>query len=183
MATFGRCRCVSVSTRECGFKFRSSGERSMVTLRGLGNTPDGPGAGVPLRRLSGQKVPRATTRAERHKPLKYRLFLAAVGLELGQIGPQVGNFRLVLDAGEGHLGAGNLGHRVLDVVLEGIGAPGDARVLVGFAVAVLRGRPGLPPIQAIELRADLVARVFADRMARAALAERLLARRKILRAR
>src|ERR1700692_4925274 len=47
------------------------------------------------------------------------LFLdAAVGVELADIGPQIADLLLVFDAGKDHLGAGHLGARVLDVLLE-----------------------------------------------------------------
>src|ERR1700736_1175111 len=90
------------------------------------------------------------------------LLLAAVGLELAHVGPQVARFLLVLDAREEHLGAGNPGARVLDVFLEGRLAPGDARILVGVAVVVAFGGAGLAAVDAVELRTDLVLRVLAD---------------------
>lgn len=43
-----------------------------------------------------------------------------------QVRDQVLDLLLVLDAGEGHLGARDLGLRVLDVIAEGRLVPGDA---------------------------------------------------------
>src|SRR5262249_56721778 len=94
-------------------------------------------------------------------------------LELAEIGPQVAGLLFVLDAGEEHLGAGDLGARVLDVVLEGRLAPGDARILVGVAVIVARGRSRLAAVDAVQLLADPLLRALADLVAGHALLERL----------
>src|SRR5262249_33223076 len=59
-----------------------------------------------------------------------------VGSELLEVGPQIADLLLVLDAGEDHLGAGDLGARIADVFLERVLAPGDAGVLVGLGVIV-----------------------------------------------
>src|SRR5215203_2434328 len=99
-------------------------------------------------------------------------FLVAVGLELRQVGPQVGGLLLVLDAGEDHLGAGHLGARVLDVFLERVLAPSDPRVLVGITVAVALDRARLMSVYSIEHWADLVLRVGTDIVARLAFLER-----------
>src|SRR6266404_162837 len=56
----------------------------------------------------------------------------AVLVVLREIGPEIACFLLVLDAGEDHLGAGNLGPGVLDVVEELFLAPGNAGILVGL---------------------------------------------------
>src|SRR5215211_5849556 len=98
-------------------------------------------------------------------------FLAAVGLELRQVGPQVGGLLLLLDAGKDHLGAGHLGAWILDVFLERGFVPGDAGVLVGIAVAVALYRARLVPVQSIEDRTYLVFRVGPDVMARLAFPE------------
>src|ERR1700750_3391951 len=76
-----------------------------------------------------------------------RLLLIAVRLVLGEISPQVVALLLVLDARENHLGAGDLGARVGDVFLEHRRIPGDARVLVGVAVAVALRRTGLAALE------------------------------------
>src|SRR5262249_23857350 len=107
--------------------------------------------------------------------------LRAVSLELRQIGPEIADLLLVLEAGEHHLGARHFGLRVLDVFLECRGIPGDRGVLVGIAVAEIRHRAGLAPVEAVELGPDLVARVLADVMAGPADAEGLFAGGDILR--
>jgi len=50
-------------------------------------------------------------------PSLFRLDLAVL-VELRKIGPEVVDFLFVLDTGERHLGAGDLGLRILDVFLE-----------------------------------------------------------------
>src|SRR6202043_2966348 len=62
----------------------------------------------------------------------------AVLVELRDVGPEIVDLVLVLDAGEGHLGAGNLCFGVLDVFLELGLVPGDAGVLVGVGVIIIR---------------------------------------------
>src|SRR5215472_1510011 len=66
------------------------------------------------------------------------LLLLAVLVELRDVGPEVVCFRLVLDAGEGHLGAGDLGLRVLDIFEELLLVPGNAGALVGIRIGVIR---------------------------------------------
>src|SRR5579862_2865870 len=110
------------------------------------------------------------------------LFLdAAVGVELADIGPQVVDLLLVLDAGEDHLGAGHLGARVLDVVLELRLVPDDAGILVGVGIGEIGDAAGMPAVDAVELGADLVLRVVADGMAGQAFVERNLALGDVLR--
>src|SRR5258708_8532114 len=75
--------------------------------------------------------------------------------------PEIVGFFLVLDAGEYHLGTGNLRLRVLDVVLEFGLAPGDAGILVGVRIGIIRRRAGLAAVEPVELRADLVLRAIA----------------------
>src|SRR6202048_5619070 len=88
--------------------------------------------------------------------------------------PQIAGFFLVLDAGEYHLGTGDLRLRGLDVVLEFGLAPGDAGILVGVRIGIIRRRAGLAAVQPIELRADLVLGAFADRVTGHAFVERRL---------
>ncbi len=95
--------------------------------------------------------------------------------ELLEIGEQVVDLVLVLDAGEDHLGAGDLRLRVLDVLLERRLVPGDARVLVRLGVVVALDRAGVPADQAVQNGADGVLGGFADLVAGPALAGRLLA--------
>src|SRR5215216_1719934 len=104
----------------------------------------------------------------------------AVGTELLEVGPQIGDFLVVLDPGENHLGAGYLGSRILDVILERILAPGDPRILVGLGISIALDGAGLAALEPVEHRADLVLGIIADRMARQTFPERLLARCDIL---
>src|SRR3979490_2883870 len=67
------------------------------------------------------------------------LLRLAVLVVLREERPEIVGFLLVLDAGEGHLGAGNLRLRILDVVLEFGLAPGDAGILVGVGVGITVG--------------------------------------------
>src|ERR1700676_2993512 len=93
-----------------------------------------------------------------------RLCLAVL-VELRNIGPEVVDLFLVLDAGKRHLGAGDLRLGVLDVFLELRLVPGDARILVGVGVGIIRRRAGLAAVEPVQLRADLVLGAFADRVA------------------
>src|SRR5215510_12644722 len=104
----------------------------------------------------------------------------AVSPELLEVGPQIADLLLVLDAGEDHLGAGDLGARVADVFLERVLAPGDAGVLVGLGVIVAINAARMAALEAVEHRADLVLGVRADGMARQAFLERVFTRRRIL---
>src|ERR1700682_5107683 len=70
--------------------------------------------------------------------------------------PEVAGFFLVLDAGEYHLGTGNLRFGVLDVVLELGLVPGDAGILVGIRVGITRRRAGVAGVSPGVLRAGLV---------------------------
>ena len=85
------------------------------------------------------------------------------------------------DACERHLGARDLGLRVLDVLGKGRFVPGDARILVGIGVVVARDRSRLAADQAIQFRADAVLGGGADLMTGAALVEDLLAGFGVLR--
>src|SRR5262249_47538413 len=98
-----------------------------------------------------------------------------------QVGPEVIDLLLVLDAGEHHFGAGNLGARVLDVLLEGALAPGDAGVLIGLGVVEALGAAGFAAVEPVEFWADLVLRALSDGMAWEAFLERLRAGGDILR--
>src|ERR1700716_3681516 len=98
-------------------------------------------------------------------------------------GPEIVDLFLVLDAGERHLGAGNLRLRVLDVVLELSLVPGDAGILVGVRIGIMRRGTGLAAVEPVELRADLVLGACADRVAGHAFVERCLAGGGVLRQR
>jgi hypothetical protein len=65
---------------------------------------------------------------------QWLLLDVAVLVELRNIGPQIAYFLFVLDASEDHLGARNLGARVLDVFLEDRLGPGDPGTLVRIAI-------------------------------------------------
>src|ERR1700736_2042274 len=112
---------------------------------------------------------------------RVRSFLLAVRPELPEVSPQVVDFLLVLDAGKHHLGPGDLGARVLDVILEDALVPGDPGVLVALGVVEALGGAGLAAVEPVEFRPDLVLRALSDGMAREALLERLLAGGDILR--
>src|SRR6185312_14005557 len=89
------------------------------------------------------------------------LLLFAFGVELLEIGPEVGDLLLVLDAREGHAGAGDALHRVLDVFLERRLVPGDARVLVGIGVVEARKAGGVTAVDPVKRGAELDLRAFA----------------------
>src|SRR5580704_14837952 len=110
-------------------------------------------------------------------------FLAAVLIELADVGPQIGDLLLVGDAHESHFGARNHGLGVFDVLLESVRLPNDARFLVGVGIGVIRDAPGLAAVEAIELRAEHVLGVLTDLVAGPAQAESLLALGGVLRGR
>src|SRR5882672_11245116 len=93
------------------------------------------------------------------------LLLLAVRAELLEIGPQIAGLLLVLDAGEDHLGIGDLGARILDVIFESRLAPDDAGILVGLGIAVAGDVAGMAAIEAVELGADQVLGALADAVA------------------
>src|SRR5687767_13680748 len=106
--------------------------------------------------------------------------LGPLGLSLGsgllagcvvllEEGDEVVDALLVLQPGIDHLGARDLGLRVLDVLAEGGLVPGDAGVLVGRGVAVPLDGARLAPEQAVEDRADRVLGGLADLVAGPAL--------------
>src|ERR1700722_8161457 len=97
--------------------------------------------------------------------------------------PEVVDFLVVLDAGESHLGAGDLGLGIPDVFLELGLVPGYAGILVGVRVGITFGGAGLAAVEPVELGADLVLGALADCMAGQAFVERGLAGRGVLRQR
>src|SRR5687768_13308427 len=103
-----------------------------------------------------------------------RSLLLAARVELLEVGPEAGDLVLVLDPGEHHLGAFDLGARVLDVLAERRVVPGDAGILVRIGVVVALDGAGLAAFQAVEQRADLVLGILSDCMAGQALLERVL---------
>lgn len=72
---------------------------------------------------------------------------------------------LLLQATEGHLGAGNVLLGVLKVGEEGVVLPGDALGLVGVGVRVALDGAGLAAEEAVQRGADLVAAVLLDGVA------------------
>jgi hypothetical protein len=76
--------------------------------------------------------------------------------ELLEVGPNVADFFLIFDPRENHPGIGDFAARVLDVFPECLTVLSDAGVLEPFAITVeARHSPGLAPIEAIELWAEL----------------------------
>src|SRR5215470_3335161 len=108
--------------------------------------------------------------------------LLAVRPELLEIGPEVGNVLLVLDADECHAGAGHLLHRCLYIFMEHVLVPSDAGPLVGGRVVVALEAAGLATVDAVERRAKLDLGLGADLVAgHAQSPEHLLAGFRILR--
>ena len=93
-----------------------------------------------------------------HKTTKGLLSCIAVGVELTDVGPQILDLLLVLDAWEDHFGPRDLRRWIFNVLLERILIPHNARVLVGIGVFEIRHRTCLTAVEAIELRADFVLR-------------------------
>src|SRR6516225_8238497 len=94
------------------------------------------------------------------------LFLdVALGVVLLDVCPQVLNFLFVLDAGEDHLGAGNLGSGILDIIGEGFLVPHDARILVGVGIIESGSAGGMPAVETVELGTDQIGRAWPDLVA------------------
>jgi hypothetical protein len=72
---------------------------------------------------------------------------------------------LLLQATEGHLGAGNVLLGVLNVVEQGLVIPDNALVLVGVGEAVASSGTGLAAEETVQVGADLVAAVLLDGVA------------------
>lgn len=72
---------------------------------------------------------------------------------------------VLLQATEGHLGAGNVLLGVLEVGEESALVPGDALLLVGIGVGVAVDGAGLAAEEAVQSGADLVAAVLLDGVA------------------
>src|SRR3954467_1892765 len=84
-----------------------------------------------------------------------RLLLFAVSIEVFEIGPQIVDFLVVLDAGEGHPRAGNLLRRTLDVFVKRVVLPRDAGALVGIGIIEARKAPCSATVEAIKRRSEL----------------------------
>ena len=80
------------------------------------------------------------------------LLLLPVRGELLEEGGEILDLVFLLDAGERHLGAGDLGLRVLDVLGEHRLVPGDAGILVGVGIAVARDASGVAAEQSVQQR-------------------------------
>src|SRR5581483_9809030 len=107
----------------------------------------------------------------------------AVSFELFDIGPQIVDFGLILDAGENHECTWDHRLWILDVLFERLLVPGDSRVRVRRAVVESGCSTRFAAIEPIEQRADLVLRVRTYDVADQAFLERGLAGFQILRER
>src|ERR1700751_5890065 len=107
------------------------------------------------------------------------LLLLPVRSELLEIGDDIVDVLILRQPGKDHLGPRNLGARVLQIFLQGRLVPGDARILVGIAVAVVRIGPGLAADDAVQHRPDRVLGAFADLMAGPALEKHFFAGRSV----
>src|SRR5882724_7300271 len=94
-----------------------------------------------------------------------RLLLLAVGAELLEIGPKVGDVLVVLDSDERHASAGHLLHRRADVLGEGLVGPGDAGILVGLGIIEAVHGAGLAAVEPVLRRSELDPRLLPDVMA------------------
>ena len=106
-----------------------------------------------------------------------------VRVELRDVGPQVVDLLFVLDAGEDHFGARNHALRILDVFLEYFSAPDNSRLLIRVRIVEIRRAAGMPAVQTIEFRTDLVLSAGPDRMTGLANGEDGLALLRVLRQR
>src|SRR3954464_12913859 len=97
--------------------------------------------------------------------------LLSIGAELRQVGPQVAEFLVVFDPREEHGRAGDLAARVLDELGECLLGPSDAGAFETLAVVEVLDAAGLPAIETVKLRAELVFGIFADVMAQLAFPE------------
>src|SRR5438067_521066 len=81
--------------------------------------------------------------------------MPAVRAELLEVSPEVGLLLGVLDAREGHAGAGDLLHRSVDEILELRLVPGDVQTLDGIRIIEALEGCALAAINAVERRAEL----------------------------
>src|SRR5919201_1521373 len=134
----------------------------------------------------GLRATRSSRAGGRDRPSRpTRLsFLGPVGPELLQVGPQIGNVLVVLDADERHAGARHLLHRRTDVFVEGLLVPGDAGRFVGRGIIESLEGAGLAAVDAVERGSELDLGLRSDVVARGAQTlEHLLAGGRILRQR
>src|SRR5919198_6106740 len=82
-------------------------------------------------------------------------FLRPIRPEFLEVGPQICDVLVVLDADEGHAGARHLLHRRADVFVERLPAPGDAGGFVGWGIIEALDGAGLAAVDAVERRAKL----------------------------
>lgn len=104
----------------------------------------------------------------------------AVRPVLLEVSQQVADLLLILEPGVDHLGAGNLGLRIPDVLAKGRLVPRQTGVLVGIRIGISRKCAGLSADDAIQDGIDSVLRGFADLMTGFSNGEDLCARRRIL---
>jgi hypothetical protein len=103
--------------------------------------------------------------------LRNALFLD-ISVELLDAGPQILDFLLVLDTGKDHLGTGDFGPWVLDVLGKGLFVPDDAGILVGIRITKVGDAAGTAAIEAVEYRSEQVGRAGTDFVADSAFLER-----------
>ena len=87
---------------------------------------------------------------------------------------------LILEAGVDHLGAGNFGLGIFDVLTKRRLVPSQPRVLVGIRIIISLICTRLSTDDAIQNGADSVLRGFADLMKGLAYGKDIFARRRIL---
>src|SRR5258707_15276918 len=82
-------------------------------------------------------------------------FLGPVRPELLEVGPEIGDVLVVLDADECHAGARHFLHRCADIFVEGFLVPGDTGRFVGRGVVETLIGASLATLDAIGRRAEL----------------------------
>src|SRR5215211_2594658 len=91
-----------------------------------------------------------------------RLLFLSVRVELLEERDQVIGLLLVLQSGIDHLGARDLGLRILDVLAERWLVPRDAGILIGGRICVAGYAASLAADEAVQHRSDAVLRALAD---------------------
>src|SRR5262245_35827508 len=149
--------------------------RQAALQRAMRLKPSGPACArrIPCRGQGADAIPGARQRTS---------LLLALRAELLEVGPEVGDVLVVLDADERHAGAGHLLHRRTDILDECIVVPGDAGILVGRGIVESLVGAGLAAVDAVERRPELHFCICSDVVTgRAQSLEHLLAGGGILR--
>lgn len=108
--------------------------------------------------------------------LLFRVGVRCLGGGRLEVRDQIGALSGLLQAGEDHLGSGDVLLGVFQVLEQGVLVPRDALGLVGVGVGESGGLAGLAAHQTVQVRADLVLATGLDGVAlRATLDEQLLA--------